>query len=78
MFNSNIFTEDPVINTLEINYYDPYGNKVGTHFHERNISDMNLKEVIDSNIPKNYQVVPHFAYPDSFSEEIMIAVKPKI
>lgn len=72
--------------TLEINYYDPYGEKVGTYFsnplnEKVFIHNDNLRKLIDSNIPENYQIVPYFAYPKhditgkNITEEIMIAVK---
>lgn len=66
--------------TLEINYYDPYGNKVGNHQPKDTIiSSTQLKETIDSNIPQDYQIVPYFAYPQhGITNEIMIAVKANL
>lgn len=78
MLKTTISITDPVTNTLEINYYNPYGEKIGTHLHERATDYMNLKEIINSNVPEDYQIVPHFAYQSNISEEIMIAVKSKI
>ncbi|WP_283112651.1 hypothetical protein [Lactobacillus gallinarum] len=84
--NSSITKNINSANCLEINYYDPYGNKVDAYyFAPANaaifISNKRLKEIIDSNIPENHQIVPYFAYPqhditsDNTTEEIMIAVK---
>ena len=84
--NSSITKNINSANCLEINYYDPYGNKVGAYYSAPAnaaifISNKRLKEIIDSNIPENHQIVPYFAYPqyditsDNTTEEIMIALK---
>ena len=78
--NSSITKNINSANCLEINYYDPYGNKVGAYYSAPANAAI-LKEIIDSNIPENHQIVPYFAYPqhditsDNTTEEIMIAVK---
>ena len=76
----------PAVNTLRINYYDPYGTKVGDYrstLPNENVAieSDRLKEIIDLNIPQDYQIIPYFTYPefditdDNITEEIKVAVK---
>ena len=72
--------------TLKINYYDPEGQLVGSHFVDPIkdnciIDKHHLRILIDAHIPQNYIVFPRFSYPkedissENMPQEILVAVK---